>query len=56
MSHERLTNSLFYSFFEKGRKNVHSAIRKGSMGYQYTVPDTVAVGPTCVTFLPQSRT
>ena len=33
-------------------KNVHATIPKGSMGYdQYTVPDTVAVGPTFVTFL-----
>ena len=42
-----------YSYFEKGcRKNVHATIPKGNMGYdQYTVPDTVAVEPTFVTFL-----
>ena len=34
------------------RKNVHTTIPKGNMGYdQYTVPDTVAVDPTFVTFL-----
>ena len=33
-------------------KNVHVTIPKGNMGYnQYTVPDTVAVEPTLVTFL-----
>ena len=33
-------------------KNVHATIPKGSMGYdKYTVPDTVAVEPTFVTFL-----
>ena len=34
------------------RKNVHATIPKGNMGYvQYTVPDTVAVEPTFVSFL-----
>ena len=34
------------------RKNVHTTIWKGNMGYaQYTVPDTVAVEPTFVAFL-----
>ena len=33
-------------------KNVHATIPKGNMGYvQYTVPDTVAVEPTFVSFL-----
>ena len=33
-------------------KNMHATIPKGSMGYdKYTVPDTVAVEPTFVTFL-----
>ena len=33
-------------------KNVHATIQKGSMEYdQFTVPDTVAVEPTFVTFL-----
>ena len=33
-------------------KTVHVTIPKGNMGYdQYTVPDTVAVEPTFVTFL-----
>ena len=33
-------------------KNVHATISKGNMGYdQYTVPDTVAVEPTFVTFV-----
>ena len=33
-------------------KNVHATIPKGNMGYyQFTVPDTVAVEPTFVTFL-----
>ena len=33
-------------------KNVHATIQKGSMEYdQSTVPDTVAVEPTFVTFL-----
>ena len=33
-------------------KHVHATIPKGNMGYdQYTVPDTVAVEPTFVTFL-----
>ena len=33
-------------------KNVHATISKGNMGYvQYTIPDTVAVEPTFVTFL-----
>ena len=42
-----------YSYFKKGcRKNVHSTIPKGNMGYdQYTVPDTEAVEPTFVAFL-----
>ena len=42
-----------YSYFEKGcRKNVHATIPKGNMRYdQFTVPDTVAVAPTFVTFL-----
>ena len=32
-------------------KNVHATIPKGYMGYdQYTVPDTVAVEPTFVSF------
>ena len=32
-------------------KNVHTTIPKGNMGYdQYTVPDTVAVEPTFVSF------
>ena len=36
-------------------KNVHATIAKGSMGYdQFTVPDTVAVEPTFVTFLQPS--
>ena len=34
------------------RKNVHTTIPKGNMGYdQYTVPDTVAMEPTFVAFL-----
>ena len=34
------------------RKNVHTTLRKGIMGYaQYTVPDTVAVESTFVPFL-----
>ena len=34
------------------RKNVHTTIWKGNMGYaQYTVPDTVAVESTFVPFL-----
>ena len=38
-------------------KNVHATIAKGSMGYdQFTVPDTVAVEPTFVTFLQPSQT
>ena len=33
-------------------KHVHATIPKGNMGYdQYSVPDTVAVEPTFVTFL-----
>ena len=33
-------------------KNVHATIPKGNIGYdQFTVPDTVAVEPTFVTFL-----
>ena len=33
-------------------KKVHATIPKGNMGYyQFTVPDTVAVEPTFVTFL-----
>ena len=33
-------------------KIVHATIPKGNMGYvQYTVPDTVAVEPTFVSFL-----
>ena len=33
-------------------KNVHATISKDNMGYdQYTVPDTVAVEPTFVTFV-----
>ena len=32
-------------------RNVHATIPKGNMGYdQYTVPDTVVVGPTFATF------
>ena len=32
-------------------KNVHATIPKGNMGYDhYTVPDTVGVEPTFVTF------
>ena len=40
-------------FREKlSEKKVHATIPKGNMGYdQYTVPDTVAVKPTFVTFL-----
>ena len=34
------------------RKNVHTTIPKGNMGYdQYAVPDTVAVKSSMVTFL-----
>ena len=33
-------------------KHVHATIPKGNMGYdQYSVPDTVAVEPTFVSFL-----
>ena len=33
-------------------KHVHATIPKGNVGYvQYTVPDTVAVEPTFVSFL-----
>ena len=41
------------SHFEEGcRKNVHATIPKGNMGYdQFTVPETVALKPTFVTFL-----
>ena len=45
------------AILRKVGKNVQSAIPIGNMGYdQYTVTDTVAVGPTFVTFLQQSRT
>ena len=38
-------------------KNVHATIPKGNMGYdQFTVPDTVAVEPTFVSFLKHSQT
>ena len=45
-------------YFEKGcRKNVHAIIPKGNIGYDhYTVPDTVAVEPTFVSFLKHSQT
>ena len=40
------------AILRKVGKNVQSTIPKGNMGYdQYTVTDTVAVGPTFVTFL-----
>ena len=43
-----------YSYFEKGcRKNVHTTIPKGNMGYnQYTVSDEC----TCRTYFCQTRT
>ena len=38
-------------------KHVHASIPKGNVGYvQYTVPDTVAVEPTFVSFLQHSQT
>ena len=44
---------LIQLFREKlSEKNVHATIPNGNMGCdQYTVPDTVAVEPTFVTFL-----
>ena len=44
---------VIYSYFEKVvGKHVHATIPKGNVGYvQYTVPDTVAVEPTFVSFL-----
>ena len=46
------TSTLCYSCFEKGcRKNVHTTIPKGNMGYdQYTASDTVTFEPAFVAF------
>ena len=57
-SFDKLSVCLYvYSYFEKGcRKNVHSTIPKGNMGYdQYTVPHTAAVEPTFFAFLQHSQ-
>ena len=51
--HRPLYKIFLQPFRERlSEKNVHATIPKGNMGYvQYTVPDTVAVEPTFVSFL-----